>query len=80
MSSVLDSFASQVILTSGPNTPLDPGGFRQEPGNGHGASSTRDNVSRCCDERFPHSGPLPVGEGVLERAMGAFRSSQSRRL
>jgi len=44
-------------------------------GNGHGVSATPENVSRCRHDRFPHPGPLPVGEGDLERAMRDFHGN-----
>jgi pSer/pThr/pTyr-binding forkhead associated (FHA) protein len=31
--------------------------------NDHGVSATPETVSRCRHDRFPHPGPLPVGEG-----------------
>jgi len=40
--------------------------------NGHGVSATPENVSRCRHDRFPHPGPLPVGEGDRERATRDF--------
>ena len=47
--------------------------------NGHGVSATPENVSRCRRGRFPHPGPLPVGEGDRERATRHFhRKSFSR--
>jgi hypothetical protein len=46
--------------------------------NGHGVSATPDNVSRCRHSRFPHPGPLPEGEGDLERASRDFHGNHSR--
>jgi hypothetical protein len=40
--------------------------------NGHGVSATPENVSRCRHDRFPHPGPLPVGEGDRERPTRDF--------
>ena len=48
-------------------------------GNGHGVSATPDNVSRCRHSRFPHPGPLPEGEGDLERAMRDFHGNATAR-
>jgi len=47
-------------------------------GNGHGVSATPENVSRCRHDRFPHPGPLPVGEGDLERALRDFHGKALR--
>jgi len=52
-----------------------PGSLRGTDANGHGASATPENISRCRHDRFPHPGPLPGGEGDLERALRDFHGN-----
>jgi len=46
-------------------------------GSGHRVTANAENVSRCRQDRFPHPGPLPEGEGDLERAARNFHGKET---